>query len=211
MPQAPDDGDPKTTDGVYVNLDQWDGFQAERREISQAILDANEGQGVENFVVITGDIHSYIAGYVRENYDDPTPPVPETEAAGDPNQNNRLLRMCFVCGSVTLSNLVELAVGAGNADFPQIDERFLESEGGLSALQSAFQEPSNPHIEFFNSSTHGYDVMEVTREKRTCTMLGVETTQQPPRNGQPQKSVLAQFEVPNGLVQLRRTDIVPAP
>ena len=53
--------------------------------------------------------------------------------------------------------------------------------------------------------------MEVTREKRTCSMLGVETTQQPPRNGQPQKSVLAQFEVPNGLVQLRRTDIVPAP
>jgi alkaline phosphatase D len=45
VPQAPDDGDPNTTDGVYVNLDQWDGFQAERREISQAILDANEGQG----------------------------------------------------------------------------------------------------------------------------------------------------------------------
>jgi alkaline phosphatase D len=166
---------------------------------------------VENFVVITGDIHSYIAGYVRENYDDPTPPVPETEATGDPNPTNRLLGTCFVCGSVTSSNLVELAVGAGNADFPQVDERFLESEDGLSALQSAFQEPSNPHIEFFNSSTHGYNVMEVTREKLTCTMFGVETTQQPPQNGQPQKSVLARFEVPNGLVQLRRTDIVPGP
>ncbi len=211
VPQAPHDGDPNTTDGVYVNLDQWDGFQAERQEITQALLDANEGQGVENFVVITGDIHSYIAGYVRENYDDPTPPVPETEAGGDPNPTNRLLGTCFVCGSVTSSNLVELAAGAGNADFPQVDERFLESEDGLSALQSAFQEPSNPHIEFFNSSTHGYNVMEVTREKLTCTMFGVETTQQPPRNGQPQKSVLARFEVSNGLVQLRRTDVVPAP
>jgi hypothetical protein len=53
--------------------------------------------------------------------------------------------------------------------------------------------------------------MEVTPEKLTCTMFGVETTQQPPRNGQPQKTVLARFEVPNGLVQLRRTDIVPGP
>ena len=53
--------------------------------------------------------------------------------------------------------------------------------------------------------------MEVTREKLTCTMFGVDTTQQPPQNGQPQKSVLARFEVPNGLVQLQRTDVVPAP
>ena len=194
-----------------MNLDQWDGFQAEREEITQAFLDANGGQGVENFVVITGDIHSYIAGYVRENYDDPTPPVPETEVGGDPNPNNRLLGTCFVCGSVTSSNLVELAAGAGNGDFPQVDERFLESEDGLSALQTAFQEGSNPHIEFFNSSTHGYNVMEVTQERLTCTMFGVETTQQPPQNGQPQKSVLARFEIPNGLVQLQRTDIVPTP
>ncbi len=53
----------------------------------------------------------------------------------------------------------------------------------MGPLQSAFQEPSNPHIEFFNSSTHGYNVMEVTREKPICTMFGVETTQQPPQNG----------------------------
>jgi len=45
VPQAPGDGDLETTDGVYVNLDQWDGFQAERREISQAILEAKGGRG----------------------------------------------------------------------------------------------------------------------------------------------------------------------
>ena len=210
--QPPDGTGPGSTEGVYVNLDQWDGFQAERGEITQAILDANGGQGVENFVVITGDIHSYIAGYVRENYDDPTPPVPETGITGeDPNPNNRLVGTCFVCGSVTSSNLVELAAGAGNSDFPQVNERFLSSEEGLSLLQSAFQEPSNPHIEFFNSSTHGYNVMEVTQEKLTCTMFGVETTQQPPQGTQPEKSVLARFEVPSGLVNLQRTDIVPGP
>ena len=146
------------------------------------------------------------------NYDDPTPPVPETEAGGDPNPTNRLASTCFVCGSVTSSNLVELVTSAGNGDrVPQVREGLLDSEDGLSLLQSAFQEGSNPQIEFFNSSTHGYNIMEVTQERLTCTMFGVETTQQPPQNGQPRKSVLARFEVPNGLGQLQRTDIVPTP
>ncbi len=56
----------------------------------------------------------------------------------------------------------------------------------MGALQSAVQEPSNPHIGFFNSFTHGHNVMEITREKLIWTMFGVETTQQPPQNGQPQ-------------------------
>lgn len=209
--QPPDGTGPGSAEGVYVNLDQWDGFQAERGEITQAILDANGGQGVENFVVITGDIHSYIAGYVRENYDDPTPPVPETEAVGEPNPNNRLLGACFVCGSVTSSNLVELATGAGNGDLPQFSERFLSTEDAASALQSALQESSNPHIDFFNSSTHGYNIMEVTQEKLTCTMFGVETTQQDPQQNPPDRTVLARYEVPSGLVNLQRTDIVPGP
>ena len=207
VPQAPAEAG-----GVYVNLDQWDGYQAEREEITRRILNANGGEGVENFVVITGDIHSYVAGYVREDYDDPTPPVPETEALPEPNPNNRLAGACFVCGSVTSSNLVELATGSGNGErVPEVSEGLLDSEDGLSILQGAFQETSNPHIEFFNSSTHGYNVMEVTREKLVCTMIGVESTQQPPRDGQPQRSVLARFEVPNGLVQIRRTDLVPNP
>src|SRR5215208_6244505 len=49
-------------EGVYVTLDQWDGYQAERLAITEAVRE------VENFVTITGDIHSYLAGYTKPDY-----------------------------------------------------------------------------------------------------------------------------------------------
>jgi alkaline phosphatase D len=55
-------------EGIYVTLDQWDGFQAERDEIIEEIGTRN----VKNFVTITGDIHTFIAGYIRQNFDDAT-------------------------------------------------------------------------------------------------------------------------------------------
>lgn len=204
IPQAP--GGPE--DGVYVNLDQWDGYQAERNEITQRILNANNGRGVENFVIITGDIHSYAAGYVRENYDDPTPPVPGVE-----NPLNRLAGTCFVCGSITSSNLVELALGAGRGGVPEFPpvaglDPGEPSQDALNALETALQEQSNPHFEFFNSDTHGYNIMEVTPEKLTCTMKNVTTTQ----SRQSQLQTLARFEVPAGEVRITRTDLpVTAP
>lgn len=41
-------------DGYPVNPDQWDGYQAERKEILERI----RADGIENVVVCTGDIHS---------------------------------------------------------------------------------------------------------------------------------------------------------
>ncbi len=63
FPNLPLPGQQRGTDGVYFNLDQWDGYQKERTKITDAFKD------VENFVVITGDLHTFIAAYVRENYD----------------------------------------------------------------------------------------------------------------------------------------------
>jgi alkaline phosphatase D len=40
--------------GIYLTLDQWDGYPGERQELLQFLHSAK----VENYVVITGDIHS---------------------------------------------------------------------------------------------------------------------------------------------------------
>ncbi len=154
---------------VYVNLDQWDGYQAERREISRAIKDA----GVENFVTITGDLHTYVAGYLKENFDDPL------EAP---------VGVCFMAGSVTSSNLVELAARTG---LP------LPSAEDLSAAFKA----SNPHIEFFNSETHGYNVVEVTPEYLECTMKAVNTIQAP----EALLNTMRVFRVLAGTVEIRES------
>jgi alkaline phosphatase D len=44
--------------GVHANQDQWDGYSAEREEILSSFVSA----GVENLVVLSGDIHTFIAG-----------------------------------------------------------------------------------------------------------------------------------------------------
>ncbi|MGB3632606.1 MAG: alkaline phosphatase D family protein [Rubrobacteraceae bacterium] len=181
-------------DGVYTSLDQWDGYQAERREIAQRIRAA----GTENFVTITGDIHTFIAGYVKDDYDNPL------------NDPTNAIGTAFVCGSITSSNLLELALGADNGGAGDNSRVPQLTEQGFSGLQTAFQQGSNPHFEFFDSSTHGYNLMEVTKSELICTMKAVSTIQQP----QAELSTLARFRVPAGQVQIIRTDVpatAPAP
>jgi alkaline phosphatase D len=44
--------------GVHVNQDQWDGYSAEREEI----LSHFHASGVKNLVVLSGDLHTFVAG-----------------------------------------------------------------------------------------------------------------------------------------------------
>ncbi|CAA9381665.1 MAG: Phosphodiesterase/alkaline phosphatase D [uncultured Nocardioidaceae bacterium] len=179
-------------DGVYFTLDQWDGYQAERRKITRRIREC----GTENFVIITGDIHTFVAGYVKENYDLPL------------NEPPNAVGTAFVVGSVTSSNLFELALGAGNGGVGDNSRYPALTQEALSALQTAINKPSNPHFEFIDSSTHGYNLLEVTKESLTCTMKAVSTIQQPEAD----LYTLARFRVPAGKVEIIRTDSpVPAP
>ena len=75
------------SDGVPINLDQWDGYTADRRELFEHIV-ANK---VGNAVFLTGDIHSAWANDLP--LDAATYPV--TGTAG----------VEFVCTSVTSSNI----------------------------------------------------------------------------------------------------------
>ena len=142
-------------EGVYFNLDQWDGYQAERRTISERFQD------VENFVVITGDLHTFIAGYARPDYDeayvvDEAPPSEEGGVLEPPPQDR--IGVCFMGGSVTSSNLIEIATlggigGPGAVPGPG-------PEGG--DIFSAQAQAANPNIAYLDSTTHGYNLIEVT-------------------------------------------------
>ncbi len=191
-------------EGVYITLDQWDGYQAERRRITERIRDDRTfpgPAGVENFVTITGDIHSYIAGYVKENYDDRT-------CMGE----NRPVGVELVCPSVTSSNLSEIATfGFGAAPAPSSVDAF-----------TAQVTANNPHIKFFNSNEHGYNLMEVTEDSIVCTMKAIRTLPSPEnlnangiREDEPQKTtaeVLKRYRVPAGEVLLiDETGPVPVP
>ncbi len=181
------------TDGVYVTLDQWDGFQAERDQIIEEI----GTRGVKNFVTLTGDIHTFIAGYIRRDFNDPTSVPQNTPGALPPPD---AVGVELVCGSVTSANLTELATfGQGRAGIP--------GEPGTPERRDAseiFQVSNNRHFKYFNSDTHGYNIIDVTSQKLTCTMKAVSTIKSP----QATLSTLKVFEVPAGRVELR--DVTPA-
>ena len=48
-----------------VNADQWDGFNAERKQLMQHLKSNN----IQNVVALTGDIHSFFAGTVNDDFD----------------------------------------------------------------------------------------------------------------------------------------------
>jgi alkaline phosphatase D len=137
--------------GVFLNLDQWDGWPVERDRILGTIRDRR----IRNVVTITGDIHTFFAGYQRVNFDNPLEPPVAT---------------CYICGSVTSANLEELAsMGEGGPPLPP----------NRGDLLTQILQASNPHIRYANSSGHGYCLMEVTPQAITTTMKSVDTIRQP--------------------------------
>ncbi|MCX9192104.1 phosphodiesterase [Carbonactinospora thermoautotrophica] len=156
---------------LYVNLDQWDGFPAERERVLRAI----ERAGVTDFVVLTGDIHSFGAGYLRADFDDPASPA---------------LGVGLIGGSVTSANFVEmLTFGFGGVLVPP------EAELTPALVRS------NPHLKYFNSAAHGYVVLDITRTGITATMKAVDTI----RARAARLLTLREFWVPRGAARLVRT------
>jgi alkaline phosphatase D len=57
--------------GQHANQDQWDGYSAEREEILTSYANKN----VENLVVLSGDIHTFVAGNLFTNGETSGTPV----------------------------------------------------------------------------------------------------------------------------------------
>ncbi len=160
---------------LFVDLDQWDGYPLERTLIFKTLSDA----GVKNFVTITGDLHTFVTGYQKVNFDNPFDPSVGVE---------------FVVGSTTSSNLAEQSgPGSVGGSLPPIDTV-------TQVLQA-----SNLHIQYFNSTTHGYNLVEVTAEALTCTLKAVSDITKPEAD----LSILKVFRVPRDQVLIQ--DITSSP
>ena len=73
-------------EGVYLNLDQWDGYGAERDRLCAFLHD----EGIANTAVLTGDIHSFWQASIHRDVHDHTSPAVAQE---------------FVCGSISSTAL----------------------------------------------------------------------------------------------------------
>lgn len=64
--------------GLYLSGTQWDGYQWERQELLDHMIATN---GSDN-IVLTGDIHSWWAGTIRQDIDEPQSPSVAAEFVG---------------------------------------------------------------------------------------------------------------------------------
>ncbi len=69
---------PQRNAGRYVNMTQWDGYQAERRALVDRIADA----AIDDVMVIAGDAHFWTTSELPRDYDDPASPYVLTEFGG---------------------------------------------------------------------------------------------------------------------------------
>lgn len=121
-----------------LNVDAWDGFNAERVALTQALRDAK----VSNFLIATGDLHTYMASEVKLDYGN-----------SSPFAFSNYLGAEFMTPAVTSSNLGEMLAAKMDAT---------QRELLLKGLATPAVKVNNPHIRFFDSSRQGYSTLELT-------------------------------------------------
>jgi alkaline phosphatase D len=129
--------------GVPYNVDQWDGYRFDRRELLNHIAgNVEDGAPVtgriDNVVFLTGDIHSSWACDVPRN--------PGNYPLLSPS-----VAVELVCTSITSDNLNEI-VGQ-----PPRNPTSLSVENGFKL--------TNRHVKLLEFDSHGYSVVDVTRDR----------------------------------------------
>jgi alkaline phosphatase D len=135
--------------GVFLNSDQWDGYAPARQRVYDALRGSSGQPGIDNVVVLTGDIHSSWAADITP---DPNNPLP---AAGgyDPATGEGSLAVEFVGTSVTS---------------PGIDT---DTTGAVANSLK----PANPHFKYINLNRRGYMIVDVTRDRTVGEWWYVDT------------------------------------
>lgn len=126
---------------VPLSTDAWDGYPGERAYITEAIRD----NGIDDFVVLTGDFHTYIASHIKVDYRNPANRLPSNTVGVEfmttaVSSTNNVDRIALLLGQ----EQIDLATGAALGD---------------KAVRSV-----NPHIALFDTAQHGYAITEFTPE-----------------------------------------------
>jgi alkaline phosphatase D len=161
---------------LFIDLDQWDGYQQERN----AILNVVKHSNIKNFVALTGDLHTFLAGYLKTDFDNPF----ESHVGIE-----------LMVGSITSANFAEEIDSVISLPSRPVPAKQLNVPASVVAgvLRAA-----NPWIEFFNSSTHGYGILTFTAQQLVCQFKSVSTITEPNATLIP----LATFTIPANQVKI---------
>ena len=129
-----------------VNIDAWDGYQTERRLLAGFARE----YGMEDLVVLTGDMHTFMAGLLQVGY-------------GSGPEAGQVIGVELMTSSVTSQGLIDTVR----------DTLLRRGEGRLlSMLSSQLIRRQNPHIRLFDPRNHGYATVRFTEDQLHWTALG---------------------------------------
>jgi alkaline phosphatase D len=134
--------------GVFLNTDQWDGYQPARDRVFAMLKADGQRPAVDNCVVLTGDIHSSWACDLTQD------PNNAVAAAGGYN-------------GVTGEGSVAVEFVGTSITSPGVND-----PNGSTA---AFLRSVNPHIKYVDLNRRGYMLMDVTRERAVAEYWYVDT------------------------------------
>ncbi len=121
---------------IPFNVDAWDGFDFERNLINNEVA----YNRVENFTVVTGDLHTYIASHVKKDY--------SNRSTLDYNNH---IGVEFMTPSLTSAGLLDI-IGAAT---PSGEQQLV-----AQALTNTAVRLTNPHIRYFNTTQNGWSTIE---------------------------------------------------
>jgi alkaline phosphatase D len=140
-------------DRFILNADQWDGYNAERKNL-MAFLKNNS---VRNVVALSGDIHAFFAGQVMDDYDAATPAPVMVDLVTAGLSSNTLLS--------SFRSIVD-----NDQAFAALRELVYSNVGGtvvntFDATLRAF----NAWLRHADSNVEGYALVTLTPQKLSCT------------------------------------------
>jgi alkaline phosphatase D len=138
--------------GVFVNSDQWDGYQPARDRIYDVLKGGNGQAPVDNVVVLTGDIHSSWAADLSQDPNNPN--VAGGGYNGASGEGSRAVE--FVGTSITSPGLSD--------------------PNGSTA---GFLRSVNPHFKYIDLNQRGYMLLDVTPQRTVCEWWYVDTVVAP--------------------------------
>jgi alkaline phosphatase D len=134
--------------GVYLNSDQWDGYQPARDRLYGVLKGDGANAAVGNVVVLTGDIHSSWAADLSQ---DPNNPNPST-GGYDPMSGAGSRAVEFVGTSVSSPGVTDPTGAVANS-----------------------LKPANPHFKYINLDKRGYMLIDADASRVVCEWWHLDT------------------------------------
>jgi alkaline phosphatase D len=132
----------------YFKTDQWDGFRSERRALLAACA------GVQDLVVLSGDLHGSYASELHLDFDAPGEPVAVEYAVTAVSAPTVEVQLAEVVAGTPLLD----AFGLGEL-IPQFDARLLAA---------------NPHLRHAESTRNGLAIVDVSARELRVTFIEVD-------------------------------------